>query len=215
MTNCKVAHPLKYNTSLASCEYQRIMSKSLFRSTTLVSGMTSISRVLGFMRDMLVTALFGATPAADAFYVAFRIPNFMRGLFAEGAFAQAFVPVLSEYRQLRTPDETRQFMARMQGNLCVVLTLIVALAIIFTPLLTTIFVPGYLKDPHRFTLATHMLRITFPYLMLISLTAFFGAVLNTYGFFGIASFTPVILNVVMIVSAVWMSHYFAEPVVAL
>ncbi len=191
------------------------MQKSLFRSTTIVSGTTSISRILGFLRDMLIAHIFGATPAIDAFYVAFRIPNFMRGLFAEGGFAQAFVPVLSEYRQTRSFDEVRLFIARMQGSLGLALLLIVTLALIFTPLITTVFAPGYTQDPHRFELATHMLRITFPYLMLISLTAFYGSILNTYGLFGIPSFTPVILNLVMIIAAVWGSHYFAEPVFAL
>lgn len=191
------------------------MKRGLFRSTTLVAGMTSISRVLGFLRDMLIAHIFGATPAIDAFYVAFRIPNFMRGLFAEGGFAQAFVPVLSEYRQTRSFDEVKQFIARMQGSLGLILLIITLLAIVFTPLLTTLFVPGYVNDPHRFYLATHMLRITFPYLMLISLTAFYGSVLNTYGLFGISSFTPVILNLLMIIAAVWGAQYFVEPVMAL
>lgn len=191
------------------------MSKSLFRSTTLVSGMTAISRILGFLRDMLIAQLFGATPAIDAFYVAFRIPNFMRGLFAEGAFAQAFVPVLSEYRQLRSPEETRQFIRHMQGSLIFVLLLLTLLAIIFTPRLTLLFAPGFMHDPHRFELATHMLRITFSYLILISITAFYASVLNAYGAFGAASFTPVLLNLVMIIAALWLSPHFEEPVVAL
>lgn len=190
-------------------------SKSLFRSTTLVSGITAISRILGFIRDMLIAHLFGASPAIDAFYVAFRIPNFMRGLFAEGAFAQAFVPVLSEYRQQRSFEEVRQFISRMQGSLGVVLLLVVAIALTFTPWLTRLFAPGYIHDPHRFELATHMLRITFPYLMLISLTAFYGSVLNSYGLFGAPSFTPVLLNVVMIVAALWLAPHFLQPVVAL
>src|SRR5271170_4168917 len=117
-------------------------SKSLFRSTTMVSGITSISRILGFLRDMLIAQLFGASPAIDAFYVAFRIPNFMRGLFAEGAFAQAFVPVLSEYRQQRSFAEVRQFISRMQASLGLVLFIVTAFAILFTPWLTTIFAPG-------------------------------------------------------------------------
>ncbi len=190
-------------------------SKSLFRSTTMVSGITSISRILGFVRDMLIAQLFGAVPAIDAFYVAFRIPNFMRGLFAEGAFAQAFVPVLSEYRQQRSFEEVRRFISRMQGSLGLVLLLVVMLAVIFTPWLTRIFAPGFIHDPHRFELATYMLRITFPYLMLISLTAFYGSVLNSYGLFGVPSFTPVLLNLIMIVAAVWMAPHFHEPVVAL
>lgn len=191
------------------------MSNSLFRSTTLVSGMTSISRVLGFLRDVLIAQLFGASPAIDAFYVAFRIPNFMRGLFAEGAFAQAFVPVLSEYRQQRTFAEVRQFISRMQASLGLVLLVITVVAMVFTPGLTSIFAPGFIKDPARFELTTHMLRITFPYLMLISLTAFYGSVLNSYGFFGVPSFTPVLLNATLIIAAVWGSVYFNPPVVVL
>lgn len=191
------------------------MSKSLFRSTAMVSGMTAISRVLGFLRDMLVAQLFGAIPAIDAFYVAFRIPNFMRGLFAEGAFAQAFVPVLSEYRQLRQEQEVHEFIRRVQGALLVSLCLITGLAMLFTPGLTTLFAPGYVHDPYRFELATHMLRITFPYLLLISLTAFCGAVLNSYGLFGAASFTPVLLNLSMICAALWLAPHFTQPVEAL
>lgn len=192
-----------------------VKTPSLFRSTTLISGMTSISRILGFLRDMLIAQLFGTSPAIDAFYVAFRIPNFMRGLFAEGAFAQAFVPVLSEYRQQRSFEEVKQFIRHMQASLALVLILVVLVAVIFTPQLTTVFAPGFTKDPQRFELATHMLRITFPYLMLISLTAFYGSVLNAYGLFGVPSFTPVLLNLVMIVSAVWVSPHFQTPVVAL
>jgi putative peptidoglycan lipid II flippase len=191
------------------------MSKSLFRSTTVVSGITALSRILGFLRDMLVAQLFGATPAIDAFYVAFRIPNFMRGLFAEGAFAQAFVPVLSEYRQLRSIDEAKQFICRMQGILAFILCCITVLAMLFTPWLTTLFAPGFVKDPQRFELTTHMLRITFPYLFLISMTAFYASVLNAYGTFGAASFTPVLLNLMMILAALCLSPHFAQPVVGL
>lgn len=167
------------------------------------------------MRDMLIAHLFGAIPAIDAFYVAFRIPNFMRGLFAEGAFAQAFVPVLSEYRQLRSPEETKQFIRRMQGILALALLLITLLALLFTPGLTTLFAPGFIKDPQRFVLATQMLRITFPYLFFISMTAFYASILNAYGAFGAASFTPVMLNLIMIIAAFWMSPHFAQPVLAL
>lgn len=192
-----------------------VKSASLFRSTTLISGMTSISRILGFIRDMLIAQLFGASLAIDAFYVAFRIPNFMRGLFAEGAFAQAFVPVLSEYRQRRSFAEVKKFIAYMQASLGLALFLVVIAAVIFTPGLTAIFAPGFTKDPLRFELATHMLRITFPYLMLISLTAFYGSVLNAYGLFGVPSFTPVILNLLMIIAAVWVAPHFQTPVIAL
>lgn len=191
------------------------MSKSLFRSTSLVSGMTAISRIMGFIRDMMIGQIFGATPAVDAFFVAFRIPNFMRGLFAEGAFAQAFVPILSEYRQKRSFDEVRLFISRMAGALAAVLLLVTLITVLITPVLTSIFAPGFLHDPHRFELATYMLRITFPYLFFISLTAFGAAILNTYGDFGVAAFTPVLLNIVMIIAAVFFSPHFIQPVEAL
>jgi putative peptidoglycan lipid II flippase len=191
------------------------MSKTLFKSTTLVSGMTAISRILGFIRDMLVAQLFGATPAVDAFYVAFRIPNFMRGLFAEGAFAQAFVPVLSEYRQKRSLDEVRTFISHVSGTLGSILLLVTIIALILTPLLTSVFAPGFHNDPMRFELTTQMLRITFPYLLLISLTAFGGSVLNSFGLFGVPSFTPVLLNLVMIIAALFLAPHFSQPVVGL
>jgi putative peptidoglycan lipid II flippase len=191
------------------------MTIRLFKSTIVVSGITAISRVLGFMRDMLIAQLFGATPAIDAFYVAFRIPNFMRGLFAEGAFAQAFVPVLSEYHQLRSPEEIRVFIRRMQGMLVLFLSLVTLTALCFTPWLTRLFAFGFIHDPLRFELTTQMLRITFPYLFLISITAFYASVLNTYGHFGAASFTPVLLNLVMILAALFLAPHFSQPVIAL
>ncbi len=191
------------------------MSTSLFRSTTLVSGMTAISRILGFLRDMLIAQIFGATSDIDAFYVAFRIPNFMRGLFAEGAFAQAFVPVLSEYRQRRTPQETKQFISHMQGSLLLVLLMLTALALLFTPELTRLFAPGFVRDSHRFELTTYLLRITFPYLLLICMTAFYASILNAYGAFGASAFTPALLNVTLVAAALWLTPHFQEPVTGL
>lgn len=191
------------------------MSKTLFRSTTLISGITSISRILGFLRDMLIGQIFGVTPAVDAFYVAFRIPNFMRGLFAEGAFAQAFVPVLSEYRHKRTHADVVNFISYMSGTLALVLMFILLIAELFTPVLTSIFAPGYHLDPFRFHLTTEMLRITFPYLLLISMTAFGSAILNSFGSFGVPAFTPVLLNLIMILAAWWLSPFFNPPVIGL
>ncbi|MDF3055368.1 MAG: murJ, partial [Gammaproteobacteria bacterium] len=191
------------------------MQKSLFRSTTLVSGMTFMSRVLGLVRDVLIAQIFGATAAIDAFYVAFRIPNFMRALFAEGAFSQAFVPVLSEYRELKTPEELRQFVARMQGALLLSLVLLVTFCIIFAPTIAVLFAPGFADEPYRLSLTIEMLRITFPYLLLISMAAFCGSVLNSHGSFGPPAFAPVLLNAIMIIAALWLSPHFSEPVVAL
>ncbi len=192
-----------------------IKRQSLLRSTSLVSLMTFFSRMMGFARDMLLAYFFGATAGVDAFYVAFRIPNFMRRLFAEGAFSQAFVPVLTEYQQTHSPTEVRTFIARVSGHLGAVLSLITLVGIFTAPAIIFIFAPGFGEGTDRTFLATEMLRITFPYLMFISLTAMAGAVLNSYGYFGIPAFTPVLLNISMILAACYLSPHFAHPVVGL
>ncbi len=189
--------------------------QSLLRSTSLVSMMTFLSRILGFARDMILAKTFGAEAGMDAFYLAFRIPNFMRRLFAEGAFSQAFVPVLAEYQKTRSVRDIRIFLARVTGGMSAVLTLVSVIGIIAAPLIVYLFAPGFGQDSQRAILATEMLRLTFPYLMLISLTAMAGAILNTYGYFGVPAFTPVFLNICMILAALYLSPRFAQPVVAL
>lgn len=189
--------------------------QSLLRSTTLVSMMTFISRLMGFARDMILARTFGAHAGMDAFYIAFKIPNFMRRLFAEGAFSQAFVPVLAEYQKTRTMSEIRIFLARIAGSMSAVLSLVTVVGVIAAPVIIYIFAPGFGEDTSRSVLATEMLRLTFPYLMLISLTGMAGAILNTYGYFGVPAFTPVLLNISMILAAIYLSPRFAQPVVAL
>lgn len=189
--------------------------QSLLRSTSIVSLMTFISRMMGFARDMVLAYLFGTQPAMDAFLVAFRIPNFMRRLFAEGAFSQAFVPVLAEYQKTRTLDEVRLFIARIGGSLGFVLSIVTFIGIIAAPVIVYLFAPGFGIDSHRSLLATEMLRLTFPFLMFVSLTAMCGAMLNTYGYFGIPAFTPVLLNICMILAALYISPYLSQPVVGL
>jgi putative peptidoglycan lipid II flippase len=192
------------------------LKSSLLRASAIVSTMTMLSRVLGLTRDIVVANLFGATGAADAFFVAFKIPNFLRRLFAEGAFAQAFVPVLSEYRTQRDLLAVQGLVNRVSGNLGVILLVLTIVAVLAAPVLTAIFAPGfYLHNDEKFALASQMLAITFPYLMLISLTAFCGSVLNSYEHFVVPAFTPVLLNLCLIGSAVFLSPYFDEPVVAL
>ncbi|MDP3705115.1 MAG: murein biosynthesis integral membrane protein MurJ [Legionellaceae bacterium] len=189
--------------------------QSLLRATTLVSVMTFMSRIMGFVRDMILAQMFGAEASMDAFYIAFKIPNFMRRLFAEGAFSQAFVPVLAEYQKTRTLDEVRIFLARISGGMSAVLTLVTVVGVIASPVIIYIFAPGFGGDSVRSALATQMLQLTFPYLMLVSLTAMAGAILNTYGYFGVPAFTPVFLNISMILCALYLSPHFAVPVVAL
>ncbi len=189
---------------------------SLLRSSLLVSTMTMLSRVLGLARDVVVANYFGAGSAADAFFVAFKIPNFLRRLFAEGAFAQAFVPVLSEYRSQRDLLAVQGLVNRVAGNLGFILLVITVVAVLGAPVLTAVFAPGfYMHAEQQFDLAAHMLAITFPYLMLISLTAFAGAVLNSYGHFAVPAFTPVLLNLCLIGSAIFLSPFFDQPIIAL
>tara|TARA_R110001592_G_scaffold66678_2_gene204849 strand:+ start:14948 stop:16579 length:1632 start_codon:yes stop_codon:yes gene_type:complete len=190
-------------------------SRSLLKSSGLVGVMTMLSRIFGLLRDMIVAQYFGASASADAFFVAFKIPNFFRRLFAEGAFSQAFIPVLSEYRSQKTEKEVRQLANSVAGVLGGILFSITFLSIMGAPWLTALFAPGFLEDPVKYDLATEMLRITFPYLFLISLTAFSGAILNSYGYFAIPAFTPVLLNLVLISAAIWLTPFFETPIIGL
>jgi putative peptidoglycan lipid II flippase len=191
------------------------MSKSLVKSTSVVISMTMISRVFGFIRDMVTAAVFGAGASFDAFSIAFRIPNLMRRLFAEGSFSQAFVPVLSEYQKKKSHEETERFINAMSGTLGATLLLVTIIGVVFAPFIIHLFAPGFESKGDRYDLAVTMLRITFPYLMLISLTAFSGAILNTYSRFWVAAFTPVLLNISMISAALWFAPHLATPIVAL
>jgi len=186
------------------------MSSSLFKSVSVVSLMTFVSRILGFARDLIAAQLFGVNASVDAFYIAFKIPNFMRSLFAEGSFSQAFVPVLSDYRSKNSVDDVRVFISHIAAALGLVLLLITFFGVLWSEHIVSLFSPGL--DPYRFHLATEMLRVTFPYLLLISLTAFAGAILNSYGEFVIPSFTPALLNISLIATAVWMSSCFSVPI---
>jgi len=179
--------------------------------------MTLISRITGLARDMVFAGLIGAgaTAAADAFYTAFRIPNFLRRIFGEGALSQAFVPVFAEYRARRTPEEARAFVDHVTGLLGAVLFGVTALGVIAAPLLVTVLAPGFLADAHKYDLTVQMLRIIFPYLLFVSLIALAAGILNTYGRFGAAAFTPVLLNLSLIGAAVWLAPRLNEPVVGL
>lgn len=190
--------------------------QGLLKSSLVVGVMTLLSRVLGLGRDIVIAHFIGASAAADAFFVAFKIPNFMRRLFAEGAFSQAFVPVLSEYRRQRTIEEVRGLLDRVAGALGGALLLVTGLAVIGAPLVATLFAPGwYVGDPEKLQLTTEMIRITFPYLLLISLTGFAGAILNSYGRFAVPAFTPVLLNLSLILAALIAAPLFDEPAFAL
>ena len=190
--------------------------KSLLRSSAIVSTMTMLSRVLGLIRDVIFARFIGADGNADAFFVAFKVPNFLRRLFAEGAFSQAFVPVLSEYRQNGTLAATQAFIDRICGCLGLSLIGLTVLVVVASPVFTAFFGLGFLiNDPNKFWLTADLLRITFPYLLLISMTGFAGAILNSYDQFAVPAITPVFLNVSLIFAAAIASQWFDEPVMAL
>src|SRR5690606_29483429 len=191
------------------------MSRSLIRSTSLVGGFTLVSRVLGLLRDMAFAAFLAVGPAMDAFFVAFKIPNFMRRMFGEGAFSQAFVPVVSEYRQTRPHEEVKALVERVAGTFGALLLLINVIGLLAAPLLVMLFAPGFLNNPGQVELTTELLRVTFPYLFFIALTAFAGGVLNTYGRFGAPALAPVLLNIALISAAAWGSRWFETSVMAL
>jgi putative peptidoglycan lipid II flippase len=183
---------------------------TLLRSTYVVGGSTLLSRVLGFVRDMVFAAFFGAGAGMDVFVISFQIPNFLRRLFAEGAFSQAFVPVLSEYQARRSPEEVKDLIDRTAGRLTGVLFAVTLVGVVGAPLLILVFSSGFKADPEKYALAVEMLRITFPYLFFISLTAFAGAVLNTHGRFGVPAVTPVILNLCLIAGVVWVEPMLGQ-----
>lgn len=188
-------------------------SKAL-KNTSLVGAWTALSRVLGLIRDITFARAFGASPLMDAFFVAFKIPNLLRRFFAEGAFAQAFVPVLSEYRSQQGDGPTRQLVAAVSGALGFVLLLVTLLGVVAAPWIILVFAPGFQGDG-RADLAAEMLRYTFPYLFFISLTGLAGGVLNTYGRFGVPAFTPALLNVVLIGFVLLVAPQAESPGLAL
>jgi putative peptidoglycan lipid II flippase len=189
----------------------RHFGRRLLKSTSVVSFMTLLSRILGLVRDVVFARMFGATIVMDAFIVANRIPNMLRRFFAEGAFSQGFVPVMARYREEEDHDRSREFVDAVAGTLGLLLFLLTLVGVLAAPLLVLLVAPGFVGEDGRFDLATAMLRFTFPYLFFVSLTAFAGGVLNTYGRFAAPAFTPVILNIVLISSALWLAPQLEEP----
>jgi len=174
-----------------------------------------ISRVLGFVRDIVIARFFGADAGTDAFFVAFKIPNFMRRLFAEGAFSQAFVPVLSEYKETRSTEALKELIDKTAGTLAVTLFFITIVGVTAAPVLIYLFAPGFATDGPRHEMTVEMLRLTFPYLFFISLTAMAGGVLNTFGRFAIPAVTPVFLNLSLLGAVFVLSPMLDQPIMAL
>ena len=192
------------------------MSRAILKSTSATGLATLLSRITGMLRDTVMAQALGAGPVSDAFLVAYKIPNFLRRLFAEGAFSQSFVPVISEYRTQRGNDEVRELVAGVAGTLGVVLLGLSVLGVIAAPVIIFLFAPKWaLADSAGYDLAVQMLRWTFPYLFFVSLTSLFSGVLNSYGKFVIPAVTQVVMNVVLIGTAIFFAPHSDNPGVTL
>ena len=188
---------------------------NLLKSLAAVSSMTMVSRVLGFVRDAIIARVFGAGMATDAFFVAFKLPNLLRRVFAEGAFSQAFVPILAEYKSRQDIEDTRLFVSYISGLLTLVLALITGLGMLAAPWIIMVTAPGFTDDADKFALTSSLLRITFPYILLISTASLVGAVLNTWNRFSVPAFAPTLLNISMILFALFAAPHFDPPILAL
>lgn len=188
---------------------------NLLRALATVSGMTLLSRILGFVRDFVIARAFGAGLATDAFFVAFKLPNLLRRMFAEGAFSQAFVPILGEYKNKRSTEDTRTLVDHVASLLSIALFAITAIGIAAAPLLVWVSAPGFSADAGKFELAVTLTRITFPYIFFMSLVALAGGLLNSWSRFALPAFTPVLLNISFIAMALFAAPYFDPPVLAL
>lgn len=188
---------------------------NLLKALATVSSFTLLSRITGFIRDLLIARAFGAGMLTDAFFVAFKLPNLLRRLFAEGAFSQAFVPILAEYKNKNGDDASRQLVSKVASLLTLVLLVVAALGVLGAPLLVYVSAPGFADEPAKFDLTVLLTRITFPYIAFMSLVALSAGVLNTWSRFSIPAFTPVLLNVAMILGATVLAKHFDPPVLAL
>ena len=189
--------------------------KGLFFQTGLVSFWTFLSRIFGLIRDVVTTSLLGSSLAHDVFVVVLKIPNVFRRLVAEGAFNQAFVPVLTEYKNLNSFEETKGVINKSFTFIFLASGILVGLVFIFTPVFVFIFAPGFFYDESKLVLSQDILRITFPYLFFISLVALSGSILNTFGKFSVPAATPIFFNLSIILCAIYLRDYFESPVFAL
>jgi putative peptidoglycan lipid II flippase len=188
---------------------------NLLRALATISGMTLLSRILGFIRDTVIARVFGAGAFNDAFVIAFRLPNLLRRLFAEGAFSQAFVPILAGYKSKQGEAATRALVDRVATLLTLAVAMVALLGIIAAPLVIHISAPGFSADADKFALTVELTRITFPYILFMALVALAGGILNTWSRFAIPAFTPVLLNLSFIVMALFAAPYFDPPILAL
>jgi putative peptidoglycan lipid II flippase len=188
---------------------------NLLKSLATISGLTLVSRILAFARDIIIAGLFGAGIANDAYVLATRLPNLLRRMFAEGAFSQAFVPIFGEYKQRRGHDETKRLVDHVVTMLALVLFVVTLIGIVAAPLIIYVTAPGFVQDPTKFDLTVQMLRITSPYIFFISLVAVAAGILNTYNKFWVPAFAPILLNICLIGGALWLTPYFDQPIMGL
>ena len=188
---------------------------SLIKALATISSMTLLSRVLGFVRDAVIARVFGAGLMTDAFFVAFKIPNLLRRLFAEGAFSQAFVPILAEYKNRRGESAARDLVDHVSALLTIALVIVTVAGVLAAPVIIAISAPGFTATPEKFALTVDLLRIVFPYILFIALTALAGGILNTWSRFAAPAFTPVLLNLSFIGFALLAAPYFDPPIKAL
>ena len=200
----------------SSAQEPQVKDSGLLRSSGVVSFFTMLSRFMGLARDIIFARVIGAEALADVFFVAFKIPNFFRRLFAEGAFAQAFVPILGEYREKGSQAAVKALIDRVTGTLGISLVALTLIIVVASPVMAAIFAPKwFFDDPAKFAATAEMLRITFPYLLFISMTGVAGGILNSYDRFAVPAFTPLLLNVTLIAAALIAAPLFAEPAYAL
>ncbi len=188
---------------------------NLLKALATISSLTLVSRILAFFREVLIARIFGAGAATDAFFVAFRLPNLLRRLFAEGAFSQAFVPIFGEYKNRKGHDETKLMVDHVVSLLAIILFIVTLLLAIAAPIVIYLTAPGFREDADKFALTVHMLRITAPYIFFISLVAVAAGILNTYNKFWVPAFAPILLNVCFIAAALWLTPHCHPPILAL
>jgi len=196
-------------------DYQHVCRMNLLKALATISSLTMVSRILAFVRDMLIAQVFGVKAVTDAFFVAFKLPNLLRRLFAEGAFSQAFVPIFGEYKNRRGHDETKLLADHVTTMLAIVLFAITLIGIVAAPVLVYISAPGFSNDPEKFDLTVKLLQITFPYIFFIPLVSVAAGILNTYNKFWVPAFAPILLNICFIVGALWLAPRLDQPIMAL
>lgn len=188
---------------------------NLLHSLAKVSSLTLLSRIFGFVRDAIVARSFGASIYTDAFFIALKIPNLLRRLFAEGAFSQAFVPILAEYKNRRGHRDTKLLIDHVTTWLVIALTVVTLIGMLAAPAVVWLSAPGFANEPDKFAITVHMLRITFPYILMISLVSLAGGILNTWSRFSVPAFTPVLYNLALIAAALWLAPWCHPPAMAL